>query len=65
MCYFSQLIYWLLDDIQISMNVDPAHVFMVLVLIMWIATLVLAMMATLDNIVKQVGIFLYLVKIKS
>ena len=38
------------------MNVDPAHVYMVLVQIMWIATLVLAMMATLAQIVKQVGI---------
>ena len=36
------------------MNVDPAHVYMVLVLIMRIATLVLVMMATLEQIVKQV-----------
>ena len=36
------------------MNVVPAHVYMVLVLIMLTATLVLVMMATLEPIVKQV-----------
>ena len=38
------------------MNVVPAHVYMVLVLIMLTATLVLVMMATLEPIVKQVCI---------
>ena len=38
------------------MNVVPAHVYMVLVLIMLTATLVLVMMATLGPIVKQVCI---------
>ena len=36
------------------MNVVPAHVYMVLVLIMLTATLVLVMMDTLEPIVKQV-----------
>ena len=38
------------------MNVVPAHVYMVLVLIMLTATLILVMMATLEPIVKQVCI---------
>ena len=37
------------------MNVDPAHAYMVLVQIMWIATLVLVTMDTLEPIVKQVS----------
>ena len=41
------------------MNVVPAHVYMVLVLIMLTATLVLVMMDTLEPIVKQ----LYLVNV--
>ena len=36
------------------MNVYPAHVYMVRVLTMWIATRVFVMMATLEQIVKQV-----------
>ena len=45
---------------KISMNVDPAHAYMVLVQITWIATLVLVMMAILEQIVKQVSKKLYL-----